>query len=119
MRLSRRIRAARQAAGLSQEILAAKIGVTRGAVSNWERADGSVPARDRLEKIATISDVSYEWLATGRGRMSLGHSPEDIPAIDADWVEEPDERRLLEGYRAAPERVRQQMLGMVLAWMTN
>lgn len=104
---------------LSQEILAAKLGVTRGAVSNWERADGSVPAKDRLEKIATTTEVSYEWLATGRGHMKHTQTYDNIPAIDADWIEDPDERHLLAGYRAAPERVRQQILGIVLEWMNK
>ena len=109
MRLARRIRAARQAAELSQEILAAKIGVTRGAVSNWERVGGSIPATKRLEKIASITNVTFEWLATGRGHMQHDHLS-DIPAVAADFVDDPDERHLLAGYRSANARARQQML---------
>lgn len=114
MRLARRIRTARQAAGFSQEILAAKLGVTRGAVSNWERPGGSIPATNRLEKIANITNVGFEWLATGRGHMQHDHL-DDIPAVAADLVEDPEERHLLAGYRSAPARTRQQMLQLALA----
>lgn len=90
------------------------LGVTRGAVSNWERAGGSIPASNRLEKIANITHVSFEWLATGRGHMQHDHL-NDIPAVAADLVEDPEERRLLAGYRSAPARTRQQMLQLALA----
>jgi len=52
MKLSIRIRMARQYAKLSQLELALELGVSRGAVGNWESANGAQPATARLEKLA-------------------------------------------------------------------
>lgn len=60
-----RIRQAREAMGLSQEDLAARVdGVSRVAVSQWENGE-SRPRDKRLEKIAQALHLDYEWLRTG------------------------------------------------------
>lgn len=102
MKLSLRIRMARQYARLSQMQLAEKLSVTRGAVANWEAASRVNPATARLEQIALITQISYEWLATGRGRMTHRSNPHDRPTMDADLVCDATERRLLQAFREAP-----------------
>lgn len=119
MKRTGRLRIARQAATLSQDVFANKIGVTRGAVSNWERPHGSVPTMDHLDSIAVLTGASFEWLATGRGQMHRSIQPDVVPAVDADWVDDADERRLLAGFRNAPGRVRRQLLDIVSAWATG
>lgn len=111
MKLCMRIRKARSHAELSQQALADQIGVTRGAVANWECAD-AVPAANRMGKIARATGVAYEWLATGRGTMlpDLPLEEPPIPAVDADFVEDPVERQLLEAFRTASKRSRKQAL---------
>lgn len=69
--LKDRIRQARLSAELSQAALAEKIGIQRSAVAQWERLDGSRPTVENLCKIATITAVRFEWLATGRGHRTL------------------------------------------------
>jgi transcriptional regulator with XRE-family HTH domain len=64
--LAERIRVARAFARLSQGGLAEKIGVTRGAVGQWE-TETTQPADANLRLIAVHTGSSYEWLATGRG----------------------------------------------------
>lgn len=111
MKLCMRIRKARRHAGFSQQTLADRLDVTRGAVANWECAD-AVPAAMRMGKIARATGVSFEWLATGRGTM-LPDSPHEeppTPAVDADFVEDPVERQLLEAFRMASLRVRRQAM---------
>lgn len=49
----------------SQQELADRLGVTRGAVGNWERGEGI--KTNNLRKIAQQFGVSFEWLATGEG----------------------------------------------------
>lgn len=49
----------------SQEEFAKKLGVTRGAVGNWELGKGI--SRENLQKIALTFNASFEWLATGTG----------------------------------------------------
>ena len=116
MKLSMRVRKARHQAGLSQQVLAERMGVTRGAVANWESAV-AVPAARRLARIANVTGVSYEWLATGRGAMlpELGFEDPKTPAIDADFVDDPVERQLLDTFRMASMRARKAALDALKA----
>lgn len=54
----------RKAAGLSQEALAAQLGVSRQAVSKWERSESS-PDTDNLIALAALYDVSLDELLYG------------------------------------------------------
>ena len=116
MKLSMRVRKARHQAELTQQALADRMGVTRGAVANWECAD-AVPAARRMGRIAKVTGVSYEWLATGRGAMlpELGFEDPKTPAIDADFVDDPVERQLLDTFRMASMRARKAALDTLKA----
>ena len=59
-----RIRAARVAAGLTQESLAREVGVTRSAVAQWE-TDRAGQIGGNLARIAEILGVSVGHLLTG------------------------------------------------------
>ena len=54
--LGERIRAARQAAGLSQEKLAERLGLTRQAVTKWESGQ-SAPSTENLLHLAEVLGV--------------------------------------------------------------
>ena len=109
MRLCTRIRVARQRANLSQADLADSLGVSRTAVANWESHKvRSCPSGERISEIAILTGVSWEWLATGRGSAAV--SPEMVPTVDADFVEDPIERTLLAGFRAGNEPIRRALL---------
>lgn len=54
----------RKAAGLSQEALAAQLGVSRQAVSKWERSESS-PDTDNLIALASLYGVSLDELLYG------------------------------------------------------
>ena len=71
MNSQQRIRLARRHAGLSQAALAEAVGVQRSAVSHWEAVQGKSPSMANLRRVATVTGVQFEWIATGRGRMSL------------------------------------------------
>ncbi len=62
-----RIRRSRLTAGLSQSQLAQETGVRRSAVAQWEREGGTCPSVTHLAQIAIVTQVHFEWLATGRG----------------------------------------------------
>ena len=114
MRLSTRIRTARVRARISQAELAGMLGVSRSAVGNWESAKARVsPSSERLAELALATGVSYEWLATGRGTpLAL---IDGIPAADAEMVEDPVERRLLQAFRACSDQYRQAILVVIEA----
>ncbi len=68
----------RKQRGLSQEELAAQIGVSRQAVSKWERAEAS-PDTDNLIQLAKIYQVTLDEL--------LNIDPPERPAPGAPVVE--------------------------------
>ncbi|HZX80019.1 MAG TPA: helix-turn-helix domain-containing protein [Lysobacter sp.] len=106
MNSQQRIRLARRHAALSQAALAEAVGVQRSAVSHWEAVQGKSPSMSNLRRVATVTGVQFEWLATGRGRMAL--SAEDaldgVAAVDATMVDEPLELRLLAAFRTLAPR---------------
>jgi transcriptional regulator with XRE-family HTH domain len=64
-----RIRAARASRGLTQEGLAAAVGVTRSAVAQWE-TDRAGQVRSNLPRLAAALDVSVEYLLFGEDRRA-------------------------------------------------
>jgi transcriptional regulator with XRE-family HTH domain len=68
--LAKRIRVARERAGLTQKELADVFGYKPQTVSAWERGEGNsqkpnAPNPQTLAKIAAITNVSLKWLLTG------------------------------------------------------
>ena len=109
MQLSARIRIARQRARLSQEALARQLGISRGAVANWECSVGALPATSRLEQLARITAVRFEWLATGRGMIVSG--VQETPALVGTQITvDQAEDRLLMAFRRIPSRKRESLV---------
>lgn len=115
MNLASRIRHARKRRDLSQAMLAHYVGVSRGAVANWESVDGSAPSAARLASIAEVSQVRFEWLATGRGEIAFGLGDGDVPALDAELVTDEYERKLLRCFRFGSKAIRNQLLSIINA----
>ena len=62
--LGDRLKKARVLAGIEQREMARQLGVTSGAISNWEK-DISRPRQDLLQVLrrwSEITNVSYGWL---------------------------------------------------------
>lgn len=67
-----RIKQVRADSGLTQDAFGKPLGVTRGAVANWERGLGI--KRDNLLAIAERFKVSFDWLlATGNYNSKTLH----------------------------------------------
>ncbi|MGR3467174.1 MAG: helix-turn-helix domain-containing protein [Shimia sp.] len=64
--LGDRIAAARDAIGLSQEELAARLGVKFKTVVGWEE-DRAEPRANRVSMLSGVLGVSMPWLITGTG----------------------------------------------------
>lgn len=96
----RRIRQARDLAKLSQSQLAAALKVHRSAVSQWESPHGVLPTLENLIKLAKLTEVQMEWLATGRGRMQFVENPDDVLGVIVDsYAHDHDEADVLIKYR--------------------
>lgn len=61
-----RVAAAREAANLTQEELARRLGIKLGTVQNWEN-DHSEPRANKLQMMSGMLNVSMRWLLTGEG----------------------------------------------------
>lgn len=103
-----RIRLARRHVNLSQAQLASAVGVQRSAVSHWEAPNGKNPSLANLREVAIITRVHFEWLATGRGAMTLSRDEvlDSVATTEALLVEDILETRLVNAFRDAPARAR-------------
>ena len=106
MKLSDKIYHCRKKAGLSQEALAEKIGVSRQAISKWETGEAA-PEITKLPLLARTFDVTADWLLDDEagfdeepqeGEAPAGHPyteeghvgpKHDIPAAPAypSWID--------------------------------
>jgi transcriptional regulator with XRE-family HTH domain len=76
-----RLAGAREAAGLSQEALARRLGVKEKTIRAWEE-DLSEPRANRLQMLAGLLNVSLMWLLTGKGEGVA--APEDAAPVPED-----------------------------------
>ncbi|MFZ7091954.1 helix-turn-helix domain-containing protein [Primorskyibacter sp. 2E233] len=77
-----RLAAAREAAGMTQEVLARRMGVKLKTLESWED-DLSEPRANKLSMISGVLNVSMVWLITGEGE---GVSTPDGDALSPDVV---------------------------------
>ena len=68
--------------GISQEELASRIGVSRQAVSKWERAEAS-PDTDNLIELAKVYGVSLDVLLQGESDDAQDSAQAEAPAQEA------------------------------------
>ncbi len=66
MTLGERIQSCRKRAGLSQEQLAERLGVSRQAVSKWE-SDAAQPELDKVVALARVFGITTDQLLLGTG----------------------------------------------------
>lgn len=71
MTMGQRLLALRTRAGLSQETLAERLGVSRQSISKWE-TDASIPDLDRLVRLSEIFGVTLDELVKGTADAPSG-----------------------------------------------
>ena len=71
--ISARIQRARKTRGLTQEVLAERVQVTRGAIGHWEQG-ATLPSTAHLNALAKVLGVPMEWLVNG-GTNLLSRTP--------------------------------------------
>lgn len=86
-----RLAAAREAAHMTQEVLAKRLGVKQKTLQAWED-DINEPRANRLSTLAGVLNVSIVWLITGEG--------DGVPDPDQDDVLAPDINAVLTEIRA-------------------
>lgn len=89
MKLNEKILYCRKRAGLSQEALAEKIGVSRQAVSKWETGDAE-PEISKLRLLAVEFGVTADWLLSEEEPREESHTYNNEAASEPqpnNWVE--------------------------------
>lgn len=109
--LSSKLRAARKAAGLTQGQVAARLGITRGAVTHWESDDPvtrTQPCLDSLSRLAAIYQVPTAWFLSDEQPEvpSAGIPPaHDLRLASAFWAAVDYELLVAGVHRASEEGV--------------
>jgi transcriptional regulator with XRE-family HTH domain len=85
---------------ITQAQLGAKIGVTGGAVGNWEHGKNAGLASKNLKALAALANVSIDWLLNGVGQPPPPKKPDGKEVI-AELLASIGEARLL-ALRALP-----------------
>jgi transcriptional regulator with XRE-family HTH domain len=99
-----RIKYARTARGLTQDQLAAKVGVSKGAVSQWEGNIIRGLTAENLFKLSDAVEANARWILVGKepdGR--------EIPMGKPLHVD-PEESDLLYTFRQLPEPAKEELL---------
>ncbi len=96
-----RIKSLRKTLGLSQEAFGKLAGVSKSAVSQWERGT-TLPERDALMSLQRKRRVSQTWVISGKGDMFLSAAtgyepgvalPDDLLSIVTEWETLPENIR--------------------------
>ena len=77
-----RVAAARDAAGMTQAVLARRLGVRLATLRSWEN-DLSEPRANRLSMLAGLLNVSMMWLINGEGEGLDGSEDAGVLSGDA------------------------------------
>ena len=85
MTFAEKLRSVRKQAGMSQEQLAGKLGVSRQAVTKWE-TDTGIPDIENIMAISALFDISIdELLSNDRGtKKEAGYLFESVTEYDVD-----------------------------------
>lgn len=108
-----RIRSARTQSAMTQVELARRLGVQRSAVTQWERDHGTTPSVSHLAQIARETDVSFEWLATGRGPSRANGQDFVTAVVVQDYALDELESRLLAATRRLSSRRREAVVRLL------
>lgn len=98
-----RIAYARIASGLTQDQLAKRIGVSKGAISQWETGLIKGLTAENLMKLADAVEASERWIMMGKDRDGR-----DIP-MGRPMHLDPDAADLIQTYIQLPEHVRDEL----------
>lgn len=88
MKLSDKIWVCRKKAGLSQEALAEKIGVSRQAISKWETGEAA-PEISKLPLLARTFGVTADWLLDDAAEFEEDTTPEEDSVPEEESASEP------------------------------
>ncbi|RZI60280.1 MAG: helix-turn-helix domain-containing protein [Pseudomonas sp.] len=82
MSIHRLIKEGRLALGLSEREFAERVGVSRGAVQQWEKPGGTAPRRSSQHRVAQVLGISVAELVSGGTNTSVGYEMRaEVPLV--------------------------------------
>lgn len=75
------IREGRRRLGLTEQQFADAVGVSRGAVQQWEKADGTAPKRSNQPRVAELLGISIAELVSGQTGVTRPAIRPEVPLI--------------------------------------
>jgi transcriptional regulator with XRE-family HTH domain len=112
MNIGKRIQNARNSRELSRIQLANKVGVSPGGCGHWER-NFNTPSVENIAKLAVILNISFEWLATGRGEMEYSDEGREQLKEVGNKFPPKDELKLIREYRQISIKKRELVANLV------
>jgi transcriptional regulator with XRE-family HTH domain len=106
MNLTIRILRARKDKHISQKETARLMGISRSALAQWE-ASICNPSVKNLSKLSEVLDVSFEWLATGKGEKRRSLSTEKN--MNDAWLE----KEIIQRLKLLPSNKKRAILSIV------
>ncbi len=124
MTFAEKLKSIRKQAGMSQEQLAEKIGVSRQAVTKWE-TDAGVPDIENIMALSALFDISIDELFSNEkgGKKLAEYLFESVTEYDIDEPKRYDmkfggaKRFLLSGYEG--EKIRVRLVSNTLSTLQN
>ena len=124
MTFAEKLKSIRKQVGMSQELLAEKIGVSRQAVTKWETGAG-IPDIDNMVSISNLFNISIDELICNKGTTlkTSEYLFESITEYDIDKIKSYDmkfggaEKFVLSGYNG--EKIRVRLVSNLLSTLQN
>ena len=124
MTFAEKLKSIRKQVGMSQELLAEKIGVSRQAVSKWETGAG-IPDIENMISISNLFNISIDELICNKGTTlkTSEYLFESITEYDIDKIKSYDmkfggaEKFVLSGYNG--EKIRVRLVSNLLSTLQN
>ena len=124
MTFAEKLKSIRKQVGMSQELLAEKIGVSRQAVTKWETGAG-IPDIDNMVSISNLFNISIDELICNKGTTlkTSEYLFESITEYDIDKIKSYDmkfggaEKFVLSGYKG--EKIRVRLVSNLLSTLQN
>lgn len=113
--LGERIQQARKFNNWSRAELARKVGVKPSAAVQWEQIGGTSPSTPNLIRLAKLTNVSFEWLATGRGSLQYRAAEQDVAIDMGSFAQNSFEERLLQLARLMPTSAHDPLVRFIAA----
>jgi transcriptional regulator with XRE-family HTH domain len=111
-----RVRARRTMLGMSQEKLAAALGLTFQQVQKYEKGVNRIGA-SRLLHIAGILDVSIEFFFEGLPGLRAGGFADD--SLVADFLTKPESDRLVRGFLRLKDDEARRKVADLVDWLAS